>query len=405
MCNKKVADPKILPFKKLLYTKTMPVFRIDSYKIDGFKEHPSGHLILDLRMARTGIQEYDQGDGSVRKEMRTEEEVFSQDALDSFKGVPVTHLHPPEMINDKNTRDYIVGHIGDDVRRDGIWLRGTARVWDRTVKDAIIAGKIKEVSNGYFADFDETPGFVDGKKIDGYQRNIIGNHTALLPYGSARAGRGARIMLDSKGNAYIHGIKDKIPGQEKKRMKTVVIDGISYSYEGEEALSQAVEKALASRDSEISDLKKSREKSDGKTEGELASLRSENTDLKKEVSDLKAENEKIKDPAYLKDAVEVRSKLLEKAKEIAGKDFHHDGSDFEVKVAALEKAGQKIPDFEGKTNDYQSAYIDSLFDRFEVKEEKSESVVSKLAISSSSKKSAVNDAIDRAFAARFGKEE
>ena len=60
---------------------------------------------------------------------------------------------------------------------------------------AVEAGK-HQLSVGYHADLDETPGSWRGERYDAVQRNIRGNHLAIVDQG--RAGPAAAIRIDTK---------------------------------------------------------------------------------------------------------------------------------------------------------------------------------------------------------------
>ena len=75
--------------------KMRKVQRYDSMQfVAGAVTTPEGFLLDSPIVARTGIYTYLQPDGSVRREYRPPDEVFAEDALVSFKGKPITVLHP-----------------------------------------------------------------------------------------------------------------------------------------------------------------------------------------------------------------------------------------------------------------------------------------------------------------------
>jgi hypothetical protein len=63
-------------------------------------------------------------------------------------------------------------------------------------------GDLRHISCGYNVDYDPTPGTTqDGSRYDGVQRNIRGNHVALLPSGMPpRGGESCVLRLDAEGN-------------------------------------------------------------------------------------------------------------------------------------------------------------------------------------------------------------
>lgn len=169
----------------------------------------AGFLHVPGRVSKTGTQRY------LRKELgldgdpnapvtvyRPADEVFNQDSLASFDGADVTVLHPGELVNAKNYRKTSVGIIRGAGRQDGDFV-----VADLIVKDADAIKMIEErgfveLSAGYTAEYEHSPGTTDdGTEYDYVQRNIRINHAALLPAGAARAGRQARLFDNQpKGN-------------------------------------------------------------------------------------------------------------------------------------------------------------------------------------------------------------
>jgi len=89
-------------------------FRIDAARIDRF-EMVGGRMRVDVFMSRTGVQEYDQGDGAVQREQRDASEVFAAESLASLRGMPVTVQHPRDtMVDGRNWRGLTHGLVGDE---------------------------------------------------------------------------------------------------------------------------------------------------------------------------------------------------------------------------------------------------------------------------------------------------
>lgn len=154
-----------------------------------------GTMIAEARMTRTGVFTYRKADGTTRREYRSPDEVFRPDSLASFRGVPVTNKHPPEMITAQNARKYTVGAVLDTPRRDGDYAVATIAVHDAATIAAMDAGK-NQVSNGYDVDLIEEPGTSpDGERYDARQTNIVGNHFAI-GLDNARAGSDAIVRMD-----------------------------------------------------------------------------------------------------------------------------------------------------------------------------------------------------------------
>lgn len=169
----------------------------------------NGFLHVPGRVSKTGTQQYlrkelglDGDPNAVVTVYRPADEVFSQDSLASFDGADVTVMHPGELVNAKNYRKTSVGLIRGAGRPDGDFV-----VADLIIKDADAIKMVEErgfveLSAGYTAEYEHSPGTTDdGTEYDYVQRNIRINHAALLPAGAARAGRQARIFdTNPEGN-------------------------------------------------------------------------------------------------------------------------------------------------------------------------------------------------------------
>lgn len=167
---------------------------------------PEGFLLCkDVAIARTGSQTYldseipleANADGQIIID-RPPEEVFRQETIASFEGKPVTVEHPDEFVSPDNWQKLSVGVV-QNVRR------GEGAETDLLIADLLITAsdaieyankELPELSAGYEADYEQT---VPGR---GVQRNIIGNHVALVDRGRA----GPRCS-----------IQDKEPTMKKKR--------------------------------------------------------------------------------------------------------------------------------------------------------------------------------------------
>lgn len=167
-------------------------------------ETGEGFLICkNVPIARTGSQDYlgrELGltDGNADKiiaVIRSPDEVFSEAALASFEGKPVTNDHPPTLIGPDDVKTYEMGHAQNIRRGVGEWadyMIADLHIHDRDLIDAIQNGK-REISCGYECDY--------VKNADGTysQKNIRGNHVAVVDRG--RAGKRAAILDSDKNKA------------------------------------------------------------------------------------------------------------------------------------------------------------------------------------------------------------
>jgi hypothetical protein len=172
---------------------------------------PEGYLIaLAVPFARTGVQTYKaeeidkdstMGLSGLVNVYRPKEEVLSKAAIISFEGKSVTSLHPPQFLDTNNDMVYSRGHIqnvraGSEPLPDGEW----PIVGDIIVKDATLIQQIEddlraELSAGYTYDLERAPHDEHDPGAKFVQRNIRGNHVAIVS--SARGGENLRI-LDAK---------------------------------------------------------------------------------------------------------------------------------------------------------------------------------------------------------------
>lgn len=153
---------------------------------------PEGFLVChDVPISRIGDMEYsqeelqaqdvfidDDGSGIVRV-TRTAEEVFRPEAIASFQGKPITNNHPNEEVTPDNWKEYTVGVLLNP--RPGQNELSNCVVGDALITDADAIEDVlhdkREVSCGYDAKYDQIQ---PGRAV---QRNIIGNHVALVERG------------------------------------------------------------------------------------------------------------------------------------------------------------------------------------------------------------------------------
>jgi hypothetical protein len=156
---------------------------------------PQGFLKVDALVARCGVLEYRNPNGTIRRELRLREDVGDPTSLAAFEGVSVTDGHPTVLVTADNVRTLEAGTVTGTARMDGEWV-----VAPMVIKDPKLIAKIERgetgVSAGYTIREDWTPGVhpVYGP-YDLIQRNIGPNHIAgavKVP----RAGDGARIRMD-----------------------------------------------------------------------------------------------------------------------------------------------------------------------------------------------------------------
>ena len=208
------------------------VIRLDSMPVGKATFTPEGYLEDKPILTTTGIFEYGNPDGSIRRELRLPEDVFDKESLESYKGKPIIITHDAGLVTKDNVHRYQIGTILSEGQRSGDDVRADIIVHDTDkMKDC----RLKELSLGYNLELDETPGVWRGEHYDAIQRNIRVNHLALVR--EARAGESARLNLDGRDeNNNMNILKGGKP--MKKGKKTLRHDGILTPEELDEAIAQ-----------------------------------------------------------------------------------------------------------------------------------------------------------------------
>lgn len=210
-----------------------------------------GYMVAkNSTLARTGVQQYRAYELGLDAEgmdpmrvirlHRPAEEVFNPQSMASFESKPVTIDHPSEPVTADNWADLAKGEVRD-VSRAGEMMAGTVIVKSKDAIDAIQSGK-NQLSNGYSFDLDMTPGTsAQGQAYDGVQRNIRGNHIAIVD--AARCGSACRIA-DSQPNEGVTTMADAL--------RKVIVDGIPV--EVNDTAAAAIDKLVQARDKALADV-------------------------------------------------------------------------------------------------------------------------------------------------------
>jgi hypothetical protein len=206
-----------------------------------------GFLQVEGRVARTGVQEYRNADGSTRRELRLPEEVSA--SVPGFALAPFTNDHPADGVTPENARDTVVGAVGDAQLSGDGWVTAPIRIY---AADAIAAtkGGRAQLSVGYSCRLDFVPGQWQGQKYDAVQREIVVNHVALVDL--ARAGSLARLRLDAAtADLACDTPNMRTSNQENNRMPHELrIDGLVFQVNDPNAQA-AYDRALKQRDDSL----------------------------------------------------------------------------------------------------------------------------------------------------------
>lgn len=191
-----------------------------------------GGIKVPARLTRTGVLNYRQPDGSVRRELRLPDEVFRKDSLATLEDATVTTLeHHRDFVNSAKWKRATLGHARN-IRIDA----DTYVVGDLVINDAAAVVEVEnkrlvDISCGYSCRLDMESGVWNGEPYDLIQRDITYNHVAVLPPGKGRAGEDVGIRLDAKDAIYFENQTDE--RTEPMAAKIIRLDGKDFEYGSE----------------------------------------------------------------------------------------------------------------------------------------------------------------------------
>jgi hypothetical protein len=139
---------------------------------------------------------------------RPQEELESEECIESFRLVPLIDDH--EMLGDEDLgftspeKKGVQGVIGEDVFFKDGYLLGNLKIFSESLKKLIDSGK-KDLSIGYRCKYEIIDGNYDGVHYDAIQREIRGNHIALVDEG--RSGRDVSVLDHFKFTVDSAGLK------------------------------------------------------------------------------------------------------------------------------------------------------------------------------------------------------
>lgn len=339
----------------------MNVKRYDRAELRGSPVRTSQDFLLcSAYLSRAGVFEYRTPDGKTRYEFRPPEEVFSAESMASFSLAPLTLHHPPVEVSSSNVKSYGVGIVGETVEQDGQFLAGTVLVQAADAIKSVESGETVELSCGYTCDLEETPGEYEGIKYDAVQRNIRGNHVALVDEG--RAGPDVRLHLDS-ADAVMVGT----PTQSKRRdstaevlnMEKIVINGVEYEVSPQvaQAFKAFMEKENAEKVATDEEQKKlTDELAAAEKEKEQAQAKADAAEARATAAE-KARADAA-DPARVQELVRARVALERTAAPILGAAVTLDSmDDLAIKRAVVEKVRAGI-----KLDSKSDTYVEAAYD-------------------------------------------
>lgn len=305
----------------------------------------NGYMVVDSAVARIGVQEYYAAElGDEFKDLpanqivrldRPASVVFGDDSMRSYAHKPITNNHPPVAVTAENWAEYGKGHVGDEVRQEGRFIRVPMMVSDgETIRD-IESGK-REWSAGYGVTFERVTGVNDsGETYDARITSQKINHIALVDKG--RAGSDCRIG-DNKRQPTPH--KGAAPMAEVKMTDA----GIPFTV-ADATAEAVVNKIIEARDKAVSALDTATAKHDAEAavkDAEIARL----TGM-------------IVDEATIDKLAAEKAEVLADAKSIHDTDYSGKTAAEIRRIAVVAKIGDSMT---GKSDDYIAARFDTLKD-------------------------------------------
>lgn len=358
--HKDEADPKI----------EVGVARFDLSELKPLQIDPvNGWARADGFLGRSGLLKYYRG-GKPWIEYRPPDEAFHSDSLASFAGAPLTNGHPPpnpklggaQLLDASNTRDFQVGHIVGTPRQDGTMVRADMLITDEAAIEDLQRGRA-QLSCGYLADVDPTPGEIDGQRYDAVQRNVRGNHVALVAEG--RAGPQARVRVDSLQLEPVASNHEQ--GDHAMKIR---IDGVTYEVECKDA---SFEQAWSKSETARADEAKRHQAELDKARSDAADAASKaKSDLDKQTARadsaeaaVKAKTDELEAaPAAIRAQLETERRLVAIGVEVLGADAKVDEMDGDEIMRAVVLAVTPEAKLDDVSSDYLAARFDGALDIF-----------------------------------------
>jgi hypothetical protein len=291
-----------------------------------------GYFVADALVARANnIQDYraaelgltDREPNAVIRVFRPEAEVFAVDSLRSASRLPITLDHPPVMVDAKNWREFAKGESGEEILRDGEFMRVPLRVTDAQAVESVQTDH-QEFSLGYTATIQFQPGEFNGQAYDAVATNLRYNHLAACR--AARGGPELRI------------VDERPPVQEQSTVKNILVDGLPVNVADASAAEATISKLIADRDAAVQDQRAAAAKV---TEHEttIAARDAEIANLKDAVAAAQLS------PAQIRDAAANFARTVDTAKRLGATVTDEMDEAAVVQAAVAHKLGDKAASY------------------------------------------------------------
>ena len=285
----------------------MPIGHYGSKISENMKRTPEDFLVCyNVPIARTGTQEYLGSElglydrpNDIIKVYREPEEVFSKKTIASFEGKPFVDEHPGDWVTPLNFSTYGKGTV-TNVRKgegkDKNYLLADIVVYNLDQIEEIERKQKREVSCGYECEY--VP-FRDGYQ----QKNIVGNHVALVSAG--RAGSKVAIRDSAKSIVSKHDNKEgvkkmsetgkyRIPVSHRRQKTSDYLKAVGLKQVAMDAEPEDILDAM----NELVEEKKEEEKDNEPIIIEREGAEDEDEEKSDEMNEMKESLKEVKDALY-----------------------------------------------------------------------------------------------------------
>jgi len=283
-----------------------------------------------------------------------EEEVFSENALSSLSGLPITNNHPSELVNPENASEYVVGMASENPKRIKVgetedyedsedYVQQKLTIFDDATINMIVNKEKSEMSLGYQCTLDMTSGEYKGERYDCIQRDIRYNHGSIVE--QARGGKNCRILLDGTNEVILDGLSgveiDNTKGEEPN-VKKFLFDGTEYQVED-------------SVHTLLTNFVKNLDEAKGLAKSHKSELERKTAICDDYQSQIKVLKDSSDNTEAFKSAVKLRVELEGQGKKVLGEEVVLDSlTDREIKEKVVEKVRPDTK-LDGKSDDYVDA--------------------------------------------------
>lgn len=326
----------------------VPFYDRETVRIDNAKAviTSEGYLVADALVGRANnIQEYraaelgltDRAPHEIVRVFRPESEVFAVDSIETLSRLPITLDHPVKngkkvLVDARNFTEFSRGETGEEVMRDGDFIRVPVRVTDENAVRSVRDDR-QEFSLGYTAQLELVDGEFEGQAYDAVAMKFKYNHLA-----ACRAARGGAELRITDERPAATGVKT---------MHNVLVDGVPVDASNPETAATVINNLVTARDTATQAAEAAQETITAR-DGTIAERDAEIVTLKDQLEKAKVS------PADLRDAAAAFTKAQAQAKTL-GVDV---GDDLDTDAIKKTVVDAKLGD---AAKDYTDAQYEAAF--------------------------------------------